>query len=641
MRPDDIAKFRVPDTPTISPDGTDMVFSLNHLELSPDEYRSQLWTVPANGSAEPRRLTHGPADADPAYSPDGRWLAFCRTVEGGVPQLWVMPTGGGEPRCLTDATLGVSSPLWSPDSKYIAFRSRVPEPGRYGTAEGVTPDREPPRRVTSFTYRANGTGFVVDRPAHVFVIDPHTEGSAPVQVTAGSFDHGRAAFSPDSQRLVFVAARHDGAGDDLRVDVWTCATDGTDLRALTSGGLRARTALFTPDGRNVCFVALDLAQVDGEAPSLRSYSVWIVPADGSGAPSELTDPADTHVLRWAAEPIATVADGVVYANENRGAVDLVLAPYDGGPARTLVGGRRQAYGFTVTRDLTAVVAAVGSDTCPGEIVVREADGTERTLTGFADSLRDVRLAPMEEVTATAPDGYPVHGWIVRPAGSGPHPVVLLVHGGPHTQYGWELFDEAQVYAGAGYAVVMGNPRGSSGYGRAHGQAGARDFCTASVAPDLLALLDAALLDSDLDGDRVGVMGGSYGGTMTAWLAAHHGGRFRTAVTERGMYAFDSFAATSDHGWCIVNDLDASRWPECSPLTYAGNIGIPTLIIHSEQDLVCPLEQAQRLFFALKRAGTAVELIIFPGEGHELSRSGLPSHRISRFEVILDWLARHL
>jgi dipeptidyl aminopeptidase/acylaminoacyl peptidase len=231
--------------------------------------------------------------------------------------------------------------------------------------------------------------------------------------------------------------------------------------------------------------------------------------------------------------------------------------------------------------------------------------------------------------------------MVRPSGSGPHPVLLFVHGGPHTQFGWDVFDEAQVYAGAGYAVVFGNPRGSSGYGRAHGQAGAEDFCTASAAPDLMALLDAALADSDLDGDRVGVMGGSYGGTMTAWLAAHHGGRFRTAIAERGMYAIDSFMATSDHGWDIAFELDPSRWHACSPLTHADRIRIPTLILHSEHDLVCPLEQAQRLFFALKRAGTPVELVLFPGEGHELSRSGLPSHRLARFEVILKWLARHL
>lgn len=621
----------------LSPERTEIVFSLTRPDLGTDEYLSQLYAVPTAGSAAPRRLTHGPSDTSPAYSPDGRWLAFCRAVEGRAPQLWVMPTTGGEPRCLTDATLGVSSPLWSPDSASIVFRSRVPEPGRYGSTDGITAEREAPRRVTSHTYRADGTGYILDRPAHVFVVDPQAESPVAVQVTAGSFDHGRAAFSPDSKRLVFVAARHDRAGDDLRVDVWTCAVDGTDLRAVTSGGLRARTAQFTPDGRRICFVAMDLTHVEGEIPSLRSYGIWTVPADGSAEPAELTDPADTHVLRWAAEPITAVADGVVYVNENRGAVDLLLAPYDAGRARVLVaGGQRQVYGFAVSNDGATVVAAVGSDTSPGEIVVGDIE-----LTAFGASLQGVRLAPMEELSATAPDGYPVHGWVVRPAGPGPHPVLLFVHGGPHTQFGWEMFDEAQVYAGAGYAVVVGNPRGSSGYGRAHGQAGAHDFGIASAAPDLLALLDAAVSQSDLDANRVGVMGGSYGATMTAWLAAHHGDRFRTAIAERGMYAIDSLVATSDHGWDLADELDPSVWHTYSPLTYADRITVPTLVIHSEQDLVCPLEQGQRLFFALKRAGTPVELVIFPGEGHELSRSGRPSHRVARFDVILEWLTRHL
>ncbi|WP_239153301.1 S9 family peptidase [Virgisporangium aliadipatigenens] len=500
------------------------------------------------------------------------------------------------------------------------------------------PEREGPRRITSLAYREDGLGYFRDRPAHVFVVDPHVELPSPVQISRGPYDHGRATFSPDSKRLAFVAARHERAGEDLRVDVWTCAVDGSDLRALTAGGLRARTVQFTPDGRNVCFVAKEVVD---EAPSFRSYGVWLAPSDGSAGPRELTDPADTHVLPWATEPIAAVADGVVYANERRGAVELLLAPYDGTTPRTLIGGRRQVYGFAAGRDLTMLVAGVGSDTCSGELVVKAAGNDERRVTDFGASLRGIRLAPMEEITATAPDGYPVHGWTVRPAGAGPHPVLLLIHGGPHVQFGWELFDEAQVYAASGYAVVMGNPRGSSGYGRAHGQAAARDWGTASVAPDLLSLLDEALLDGDLDAGRIAVMGGSYGGLMTAWLAAHHGSRFKTAIAERGTYSFDSFAATADHGWEIAYDLDPSRWAGCSPLTYADRIRIPTLIIHSEQDLTCPLEQAQRLFSALKRAGTPVEFVIFPGEGHGLSRSGLPSHRLARFDVILEWLARRL
>src|SRR6185369_10848571 len=208
-------------------------------------------------------------------------------------------------------------------------------------------------------------------------------------------------------------------------------------------------------------------------------------------------------------------------------------------------------------------------------------------------------------TAQAPDGYPVHGWIVRPAGEGPHPVLLMIHGGPFTQYGWRLFDEAQVYAGAGYAVIMGNPRGSSGYGEAHGRAVIGNVGEVS-AVDLLALLDAALGSPDLDRSRVGVLGGSHGGYMTTWLSAHHGDRFKAAVSERAVNAIDSFIGSSDIGSFFA----AALWgPRDSPLDYADRIQLPMLLIHSEEDWRCPLEQAQRLFVALRARDVPVEMLL--------------------------------
>jgi dipeptidyl aminopeptidase/acylaminoacyl peptidase len=219
-------------------------------------------------------------------------------------------------------------------------------------------------------------------------------------------------------------------------------------------------------------------------------------------------------------------------------------------------------------------------------------------------------------------------------------VLLMIHGGPFAQYGWHLFDEAQVYAGAGYAVVMGNPRGSSGYGEAHGRAIIGNVGEVT-AVDLLALLDAALEAPDLDGRRVGVLGGSHGGFMTTWLAAHHGDRFKAGISERAVNAIDSFTGSSDIGWFFAESMYGADVATQSPLTYADKISIPMLLIHSEHDWRCPVEQAQRLFVALKRRGAPVEMLIFPGEGHELSRTGRPSHRVARFDAVLDWFARHL
>jgi len=232
---------------------------------------------------------------------------------------------------------------------------------------------------------------------------------------------------------------------------------------------------------------------------------------------------------------------------------------------------------------------------------------------------------------------------VTPHGRGPHPVLLLVHGGPHSAYTPAFFDEAQVYAGAGYAVVMGNPRGSAGYGQSHGRSLVGALGTVDV-DDVLALLDEALTRPECDASRVGVMGGSYGGFMTSWLSAHAPGRFTAAISERALNAWESFAGSSDIGYYFAQayvgtDRDA-LW-RISPLAYADRIEIPLLIIHSEQDWRCPVEQAQRMFVALKKRGAEVEMLLFPGEGHELSRSGRPRHRQQRFDAILQWWARYL
>lgn len=650
MKPSDLSRIRFAGAPTVSPDGRHTVVSRTHIDLDENDYTAQLWLMPTDGSAPPRRLTHGWRDSAPTYSPDGRWLAFVRAArdEGGKaglgsrPQVYVLPTAGGEPRRLTNHPLGAGAPTWSSDSTRLAYLARVPEPGRYGTDEKISPEKEPPRRISTLRYRMDDLGFTNDRPAHVWVVDVTAELAAgqptPVQVTEGDYDHRDVRWSPTEDLLTFVSARHEQRGDDLRSDVFVCAPDGAGLRALTDGGLSVAHPTFSPDGRSVCFTAGPLGAGDRFAVC-RNEALWSVPVDGSAPTRRLTD-QESYNLASPNGTILAVEDGVLFLNEHRGAVQLLQVPYSGAEPTLLVGGHRQVSAVGAGGGTIAV--SVVDPYSWGEIAVLGPDGALRTLTDWNGSFEPI--LPQVEVDATAPDGYPVHGWVVLPAGDGPHPVLLMIHGGPFTQYGWSLFDEAQVYAGAGYAVVMGNPRGSSGYGEAHGRAVIGNVGEASAA-DLLALLDAALdQHSSLDRDRVGVLGGSHGGFMTTWLAAHHGDRFRAAISERAVNAIDSFTGSSDIGWFFADDLygtNLDQQVKQSPLTHADRITTPFMIIHSEHDWRCPVEQAQRLFVALKRRGVPVEFLLFPGEGHELSRSGLPSHRVARFEAILDWWDRHL
>jgi dipeptidyl aminopeptidase/acylaminoacyl peptidase len=642
VNPTHLSLARFPGPPTIHPSGDTAVVPVGRIDLEVDDYTTQLWLVPLDGSPS-RQLTYGWRDGSPAYSPDGSLLAFVRAERGsdgkvGRPQIWVLPTAGGEPRKLTDHKVGADAPAWSPDSSRLAYAVREAEEGRYGTVEGTGPEKEAPRRITHMMYRLDGLGFVGDRPRQIWTVDVTDEAPAPIQVTKDDIDHSDVQWSPIEDLLAFAAAGHEDRRNDLRGDVYVCNVDGTGQRPVTAGGLGAAEPRFTADGTRIIFAGSYVGPNARSGVSLNN-SLWSVPVAGNAEPVRITDEEKYNL----AGNFSVIADGALFGNEARGAVELLLVPLDGGEPRTLMSGRRQIQ--AVAGAAGRIVATVADGMHWGEVVVREADGTERVLTDVNAGFRaDVPVRPLTEVNATAPDGYPVHGWLVRPDGDGPHPLLLMIHGGPFSQYGWQLFDEAQVYAGAGYAVLFSNPRGSSGYGQAHGRAVVGNVGEVSTT-DLMAILDHTLAGfGDLDRDRVGVLGGSHGGFMTTWLAGHEGHRFKAAVSERAVNAIDSFTGSSDIGWFFGDDLygaDLEQQRKQSPLAYVDDISVPMLIIHSEQDWRCPLEQAQRLYVALRNRGKVAEMLIFPGEGHELSRSGLPSHRIARFEAIIDWFGRYL
>jgi dipeptidyl aminopeptidase/acylaminoacyl peptidase len=641
MRPADLSLLRTPGAPTVSPDGRMAVVAVSRLDLEVDEYRGRLWAVPTDGSAPARPLTSGARDSAPAFSPDGRWLAFLRAEPGGRPQIWCLPTSGGAPRRLTDAPLGAGVPVWSPDSRRIAYTARVPEPGRYGTVDGVGPDAEPPRLISTLQYRLDDVGFLIDRRSHVFVLDlpadPDGEDlPAPIQVTDGDVDDTDVAWTPDGAELAFVSARHAGADGDLVRDAYVVPVAGGEPRRVTDGRGDCALPAYAPDGTLVVTAVPDLGP-DGVDFVARSPAPCRVTS--SGALEPLLDPAEHH--RGDATPATVVADGAVLVGvERRGAVELLRVPLDGTPPSVLVDGPFSVVGLGAGGGV--VVAAVAHDRSAGELVALT-PGRRRLLTAFGRRLGATgRLHRMEERTASAPDGHPVHGWVTVPPGPGPHPVLLTIHGGPFAQYGWTLFDETQVYVSAGYAVVQCNPRGSSGYGQAHGRAIHRALGTVD-ADDVLAFLDAALEDPALDADRVGVMGGSYGGYLTTLLLGRTT-RFTAAISERAFLDPVSFVGSADIGWVFPDQYlgtDPARVADQSAMTGASAITTPTMVIHSEQDWRCPVEQGARLYVELKRRGVPTEFLLFPGEGHELSRSGRPRHRVARLEHVLRWWARWL
>jgi dipeptidyl aminopeptidase/acylaminoacyl peptidase len=645
MRPNDLALLRTPGVPTVSPDGRIAVVAVARPDLEADEYRSQLWAVPTDASAPARPLTSGHQDSAPAFSPDGRWLAHLSAEPGGRPQVWVLPTAGGAPRRVTDHHLGAGAPVWSPDSRRLAYTARVPEHGRYGTVEGVGPGAEPPRLITTVQYRRDGEGFLTDRPSQVFVLDLPADFDddtvplpEPAQVTTGNADSADVTWRPDGAELAFVSARHPRADRDLVRDVYSVRPDGSGLRRVTASRGNCAFPAYDASGRQLYVTAVpDLGPEGLDFVARQAVPCRVDLATGALEP--LLDPEQEH--RGDETPATVLVDGAVLVGlERRGAVELVRVPLDGGAPESLVDGPFTVRGVAAAGGV--VVALVAHDRSAGELIAIT-PGRRRLLTAFGRRLGETgRLHRTQERTVTASDGHPVHGWVTTPPGPGPHPVLLTIHGGPFSQYGWGLFDETQTYVSAGYAVVQCNPRGSSGYGAEHGRV-LRGAWGGHDVDDVLAFLDAALADPALDADRVGVMGGSYGGYLTALLIGRTD-RFAAAVVERAFTDPVSFVGSSDIGWSFPDQYlgtDPERLAAQSAMANAGSITTPTLVIHSEEDWRCPVEQGTRLYVELKRRGVPSELLLFPGEGHELSRSGRPKHRLARFEHILRWWARWL
>lgn len=673
MKSADLELLQSVGRPTVAPDGSRAVVAVSHPSFEADENVGQLWEVPLDGAdagsdaeaSRSRRLTRGAADSSPQFSPDGTMIAFLRSA-GGPAQLVVVDARGGEPLTLTDQKLGVGEFVWTPDSATIVYSARVAEPGRYGTVEGLAPSAEPARRITTLKYKANGLGYRADRRSQLFAVDvpsidvepvydraprpSDAEGDAPKHVkvpasrrlTDADADHGAPRVSPDGSHLLFVAPLHESNDVDLRDDIWmlpltSSAEHGAAAPVRRTGPepLAIGDLAIGPDGR-IWFTAQDLGP-DGTDFVAKSGALYLIDAE---TVRRVTDPAE-HDLAASYITVET-AGTVLIADTARGRAPLLRVDADGAVS-LLTPGDAEVTGHAIGGG--AVVVALTTPDSSGELALleAEADGGLELLTDFGAPLRARGLVTPVALTVTGRDGYPVEGWVALPAGAGPHPVLLNIHGGPFAQYSVHLFDETQVYADAGYAVVYCNPRGSAGYGEAHGRSIKNAMGTVDLH-DVLDFLDGAVAaHPELDGARVGILGGSYGGYLTAWTIAHDH-RWAGAIVERGFLDPEAFIGTSDIGSffsaAYTGDTVDHRATQ-SPQAVVGQVTTPTLVLHSELDLRCPLPQAESYFSSLKRNGVQAELVIFPGENHELSRSGRPRHRQQRFEIILDWWSRML
>ena len=646
LQPESLYRLRFPSDPRVSPDGRQVAYVLTRVEeedpAKPDpdfarpRYKSRLWLADKHGA---RELSAGAGrDHSPRWSPDGRTLAFVSDRAGGRPQLFLLPVAGGEARQVTHFKAGVSGEgFWSPDGAHIAFTSR-------GDAEDKRAERGQPFVTERLQYKANGAGFLPDTPDDLYLLEV-ASGEVRLWHTPPT-DLADFAWWPEGGRALYIAAADEEKAAGWQSEVFELTLDG-ESRQLTDWRSALGSLAPHPDGQRFAAV---------------------------GYPHDKRNTEDSHVFlfeeggaRW-----RRLDEGWDHPAGNSVAGDCHVGALPGRP-RWLEGGKRLALLYTVggscglfelgkkgkvheRRFTPGEVVSGFTVSDHGEAYLRETEREYPEVYLNGDRVTDLGagldFTPLAATTVTAQgEGGPVEGWLLRPEApeGGKLPLLLNIHGGPHTAYGHGFQHEFQLFAAQGYAVAYANPRGSVGYGQAWSEAIFGAWGTVDYH-DLLAFTDAALAqDPALDTRRSAVMGGSYGGFMTNWVVGHTD-RFACAVTDRSICNLISFGGTSDIGMRFWDDelggnfqrsADIETLWGMSPLKYAERVKTPTLVIHSEEDERCPVEQAEQWFAALKLHGVPTRLVRFPGENHELSRSGRPDRRVTRLHEYLNWFGRYL
>ncbi len=646
---EDLYRLKSVVNPQFSPDGQSFVYVQTTIDKENDEYQSQLFYQTLESGAESVQWTFGKGkNNSPHWSPDGTSLAFVSN-RSGKNQIYVLRVNGGEARQVTFLPRGASNPVWSPDGTKIAFNTSLKSTKTIFDEEEKKQDKPVPLEVTKMKYKSDAEGFWQGHFKQVAVVN--IGNGELTQLTTGKYDVSLYCWSPDGK---FLAVGGDlSEADDLsfKHDIYLLNIESKELAPVTSGTGYFGNVSWSPDGKY-----LGVIGHEREFQNATLSKIWLYQTD-TGDFSSLTPGRDVAVgdymvgdfhqgasspgLIWTSD-----SHGFYFIASELGSTNIYFGDLKGGVKPVLVG-EQHVYGLSVHSDSKRAIAAISTPIEIGDLYLLplNGDGRLEKLTDVNDR-QDVVLSKPEPIEFEGANGWKVHGWLLKPVGyeaGEKYPLLLEIHGGPHAMYGNTYMNEFQILAAEGYAVLYVNPRGSHGYGQdfvnaVRGDYGGGDY------QDLMLAVDHVLEQFDfIDESRLGVTGGSYGGFMTNWIVGHTN-RFKRAVTQRSISNWISFYGVSDIGyyfteWQIDGDFrDIQKLWKHSPLAYVKNIETPLLILHSEKDYRCPIEQAEQLFISLKRLGKETKFVRFPEENHELSRSGKPSLRKSRLDYIVEWFS---
>jgi dipeptidyl aminopeptidase/acylaminoacyl peptidase len=657
---EDLYRFELINDVRLSPDGKNVIYVQKRVDRKTEKKFDNLWVV-STQAGKPHQFTFGDQkDVSPRWSPDGKTIAFLsnRADQEKAPQIHLISFEGGEAHKLTEILGEINSFDWSPDGRKLLCSVRKLDPDELGRQSDEQKKKlgVVNRRYDRFFYKLDGYGYLPHEREHIWTVDVRTGASK--QITDHKiFDEKEPALSPDGKWIAFLSNHsEDPDRESEQVDLFVMPSQGgTQKKLNTPVGDKVKLS-FSPDGKWIGFVGQA-----GEHEDYKNYGLWIVPTKGSAPARNLTEAYDLNIspstINDMGEPEFISPtwsnDGktLYFQCAKHGATQLLAVSVDGKKLDAIIDQKAVVCSFSFDEQQTSLAYRIGRIDDPCQIVIMDMpSGKERQLTSLNVSiLSKINLGKVEEVWFKSLSGMDLQGWVLTPPAFDPmkkYPSILEIHGGPQTQYGFFFMHEFYYLASKGYVVYFCNPRGGRGYGEEHTKAIWHDWGTNDYA-DLMTWVDGTEKAPYIDRSRMGVTGGSYGGYMTVWIIGHTQ-RFKAAITQRCVSNFVSMWGSSDLNHAFEDTLsqkppyeDLKNYWSHSPIAYIGNAKTPTMVIHNENDLRCPIEQGEQVFVALKKLWVPTEMVRFPDEFHGLSRTGRTDRRIIRLNSILGWFDKYL
>jgi dipeptidyl aminopeptidase/acylaminoacyl peptidase len=645
ITPQDLNNFKFVHSPNISRDGKEVLFVLSQTN-GENEYSSGIWKYSVENKELFPLIDLGLRALQPRWSSSGNKILYI-VASSGKQELWVSDAGGYDRRkiiSINDRKL--VDPKWSADGNYIYFFSDFSFDGDKQKSSDV-------KIITRRFYRSDGEGYQHDRRMHVFRAEINAAEPRITQITSGSFDVVAFDISPDGSEIAFVANVHKEADFQNNVDIFTIPSTGGSLRKIHANKGPIAALSYSPNGMDIAFIGDDY-RFKFNTP----LEVWVFERSTGNVVNishELDRAARNSVVCDVSMDDSTIPpiwkgeEEIIFVATDRGRCNIYSANARTKHVKAVTSGDHLITSQTISRDGTIAYVKMDPVHLP-ELYISDKGG-ERQVTNFnGEFLSHLILTSPREFTFRAQDGIEVHGFFYQPAlkqeNTLPPPCIVQIHGGGGTE-GFQFMHELQCQAAQGFAIITCNFRGTQGYGEDFMRVLTGNYMVNDYS-DIIDMVKYALSQGWIDPKRVGVTGGSYGGYLTNWAISHDGELFAAAVTDRSVVNLYSFYGTSDDYRLIEEDVQVSfPWdrPEHyiakSPIGHTKNINTPLLIIHSEQDYRCPLEQAEQLYSFLIRQGKEVVLVVFPDESHGLSRGGKPHHRIERLQFNLWWFTSHI